>query len=144
MTIQFENLKVQASIAANMWVVGGSPQTKKLQDVLPGIVNQLGPGNLDNLCELAEQFKKQVPGAGGDAKNTQEEDDDVPDLVEGGDFEARGEILKLPQKIIVLLRQILLKKRNVLCYFILPSVASTSFMILTVLNLIIIINHHFF
>nr|ACN25402.1 unknown [Zea mays] len=42
LVIQFLNPKVQASIAANTWVVSGSPQTKKLQDVLPGIINQLG------------------------------------------------------------------------------------------------------
>nr|DAD39824.1 TPA_asm: hypothetical protein HUJ06_014147 [Nelumbo nucifera] len=40
--IQFLNPKVQASIAANTWVVSGSPQTKKLQDLLPGIINHLG------------------------------------------------------------------------------------------------------
>ncbi|CAI9287646.1 unnamed protein product [Lactuca saligna] len=58
--IQFLNPKVQASIAANTWVVSGTPQTKKLQDILPGILNQLGPDNLDNLRKLAEQFQKQV------------------------------------------------------------------------------------
>ena len=81
--IQFSNPKVQASIAANTWVVSGSPQTKRLQDVLPSILNQLGPDNLDNLRKLAEQFQKQVPGA-----TTQEDDDDVPELVEGQTFEA--------------------------------------------------------
>uniref|UniRef100_A0A453JCN9 Nascent polypeptide-associated complex subunit beta n=1 Tax=Aegilops tauschii subsp. strangulata TaxID=200361 RepID=A0A453JCN9_AEGTS len=40
--IQFQNPKVQASIAANTWVVSGTPQTKKLQDLLPTIINQLG------------------------------------------------------------------------------------------------------
>ncbi|KAK8951859.1 hypothetical protein KSP39_PZI003967 [Platanthera zijinensis] len=40
--IQFQNPKVQASIAANTWVVGGSPQTKKLQDLLPSIISHLG------------------------------------------------------------------------------------------------------
>ncbi|XP_037473992.1 nascent polypeptide-associated complex subunit beta-like [Triticum dicoccoides] len=41
LVIQFLNPKVQASIAANTWVVSGTPQTKKLQDVLPSIINQL-------------------------------------------------------------------------------------------------------
>ncbi|KAL4302557.1 hypothetical protein GQ457_10G015490 [Hibiscus cannabinus] len=92
--IQFINPKVQASIAANTWVVSGSPQTKKLQDILPGIINQLGPDNLDNLRKLAEQFQKQAPAAGsGDgATATQEEDDEeVPDLVPGETFEAAAE-----------------------------------------------------
>ncbi|GAV64111.1 NAC domain-containing protein, partial [Cephalotus follicularis] len=91
--IQFINPKVQASIAANTWVVSGSPQTKKLQDILPGIINQLGPDNLDNLRKLAEQFQKQAPGAGAAAAAIPEEDDDddVPDLVAGETFEAAAE-----------------------------------------------------
>ncbi|GMI65260.1 basic transcription factor 3 [Hibiscus trionum] len=91
--IQFLNPKVQASVAANTWVVSGSPQTKKLQDILPGIINQLGPDNLDNLRKLAEQFQQQAQGATGTgAATTQEEDDEeVPDLVPGETFEAAAE-----------------------------------------------------
>ncbi|KAI9173380.1 hypothetical protein LWI28_000528 [Acer negundo] len=90
--IQFLNPKVQASIAANTWVVSGSPQTKKLQDILPGIINQLGPDNLDNLRKLAEQFQKQAPVTGAGAATTQEDDDDeVPELVAGETFEAAAE-----------------------------------------------------
>ncbi|GAB4852630.1 hypothetical protein Ancab_016844 [Ancistrocladus abbreviatus] len=90
--IQFTNPKVQASIAANTWVVSGSPQSKKLQDILPGIINQLGPDNMDNLRKLAEQFQKQAPHANGKvgATNTQE-NDDVPELVGGETFEAAAE-----------------------------------------------------
>ncbi|KAJ6839901.1 nascent polypeptide-associated complex subunit beta-like [Iris pallida] len=90
--IQFLNPKVQASIAANTWVVSGSPQTKKLQDILPSIINQLGPDNLDNLRRLAEQFQKQAPGVGAAAAAQEEDDgDDVPDLVPGETFEAAAE-----------------------------------------------------
>merc|ERR1712205_283920 len=45
--VHFMNPKVQASIAANTYVVSGPSQTKKLQDMLPGIINQLGQDNLD-------------------------------------------------------------------------------------------------
>jgi len=74
---------VQASIAANTWVVSGPSQTKKLQDILPSIINQLGPDNLANLKKLAQQFQKkdnlgEIP---------EEEDDEVPELVEGETFE---------------------------------------------------------
>ncbi|PKA54816.1 hypothetical protein AXF42_Ash000651 [Apostasia shenzhenica] len=96
--IQFLNPKVQASIAANTWVVSGSPQTKKLQDVLPSIISHLGPDNLENLKRLAEQFQKQAPaavadGAAATSANQVEEDGDddddyVPDLVPGETFEA--------------------------------------------------------
>jgi nascent polypeptide-associated complex subunit beta len=74
---------VQASIAANTWVVSGPSQTKKLQDILPSIINQLGPDNLANLKKLAQQFQKK-DNLGGIAE---EEDDDVPELVEGETFE---------------------------------------------------------
>ncbi|CAN1124140.1 Basic transcription factor 3 [Linum perenne] len=85
LVIQFVNPKVQASIAANTWVITGSPQTRKLQDILPGIINQLGPDNLDNLKKLAEQFQKVAPGG---AAAQEEDDDDVPELVAGETFEA--------------------------------------------------------
>ncbi|WJX36738.1 nascent polypeptide-associated complex beta subunit [Trifolium repens] len=90
--IQFLNPKVQASIAANTWVVSGAPQTKKLQDILPNIIHQLGPDNLENLKKLAEQYQKQAPEAGADATTAQEDDDDaVPDLVPGETFETAAE-----------------------------------------------------
>nr|BAC41326.1 hypothetical protein [Lotus japonicus] len=78
--IQFLNPKVQASIAANTWVVSGAPQTKR-------------PDNLENLKKLAEQFQKQAPEAGAaDSTAAQEEnDDDVPELVPGETFETVAE-----------------------------------------------------
>ncbi|KAK8965839.1 hypothetical protein KSP40_PGU022121 [Platanthera guangdongensis] len=93
--IQFQNPKVQASIAANTWVVGGSPQTKKLQDLLPSIISHLGPDNLDNLKRMAEQFQKKAPPSPGAAVTTgsgnalidDDDDDDVPELVPGETFE---------------------------------------------------------
>ncbi|CAL9055256.1 nascent polypeptide-associated complex subunit beta-like isoform X1 [Musa acuminata AAA Group] len=93
LVIQFVNPKVQASIAANTWVVSGSPQTKKLQDVLPGIINQLGPDNLENLKRLAEHLQKHAPGTGAAAKqdNDNDDDDDVPELVPGETFEAAAD-----------------------------------------------------
>ncbi|XP_062213974.1 basic transcription factor 3-like [Phragmites australis] len=83
LVIQFLNPKVQASIAANTWVVSGSPQTKKLQDVLPQIINQLGPDNMEHLKRIAEEMQKQVAAA----QAKEENDDDVPDLVPGETFE---------------------------------------------------------
>ncbi|CAN6802140.1 unnamed protein product [Brassica oleracea] len=88
--IQFINPKVQASVAANTWAVSGTPQTKKLQDILPQIISQLGTDNLDNLKKLAEQFQKQAPGGGADVPATiqeEDDDDDVPELVAGETFE---------------------------------------------------------
>ncbi|KAI3970056.1 hypothetical protein MKW92_029719 [Papaver armeniacum] len=104
----------QASIAANTWVVSGSPQTNNL---LPGIINQLckfafvhfpcflvyfqisllvlvfGPDNLDNLRKLVEQFQKQMPGGAGVIPGTipEEDDDDLPELMAGETFEAAAD-----------------------------------------------------
>ncbi|KAK4860597.1 hypothetical protein QYF36_026897 [Acer negundo] len=90
--IQFLNPKVQAYIVANTWVVSDSPQTKKLQEFLPGIINQLGPDNLDNLRKLAEQFQKQASATRVGAATTQEDDDDaVRELVAGETFETTAE-----------------------------------------------------
>ncbi|XP_024369127.1 nascent polypeptide-associated complex subunit beta [Physcomitrium patens] len=80
--IHFVNPKVQASIAANTWVVSGPSQTKKLQDILPSIINQLGPDKLDNLKKLIQQFQKK-----DNLEGIEEGDDDVPELVEGETFE---------------------------------------------------------
>lgn len=47
----------------------------ELQELLPGIINELGSENLDNLKEIAGNFGGAEAAAGDD-------DDDVPDLVE--------------------------------------------------------------
>jgi len=80
--IHFTNPKVQASIGANTYVVSGPSQTKNLQDLLPGIIPQLGPDSLQNLKRIAQGFQKGGEGAG---------DDDVPDLVENFEEEAAAE-----------------------------------------------------
>lgn len=49
--------------------------TTELQDLLPGIINELGQENLDQLKEIAGTLPGGEGGAGDD-------DDDVPDLVE--------------------------------------------------------------
>ncbi|KAJ7538314.1 hypothetical protein O6H91_11G043100 [Diphasiastrum complanatum] len=77
--IHFVNPKVQASVAANTWVVSGSSQIKKLQDLLPGIINQLD--NLVNLKRIAQQYQRQENAGAAD------EDDEVPDLIPGETFE---------------------------------------------------------
>jgi len=78
--IHFQNPKVQASISANTYVVSGHCETKKLQDLLPNIIGQLGTDNLANLKKIVES---QVPAAGGEKKVAEE--DDAPPLVESFD-----------------------------------------------------------
>ncbi|KAL8166935.1 hypothetical protein V2J09_008434 [Rumex salicifolius] len=57
---------------------------RELEDILPGIINQLGPDNLDNLKKLVKQLQEQAAG-------TNAKDDEVPDLVPGETFEATAE-----------------------------------------------------
>lgn len=79
--IHFVAPKVQAAISANTFAVTGHSSTKSLQELLPGIINQLGPDNLANLKQIAESYtaaQKAARAAAGD----DEDDDDVPDLVD--------------------------------------------------------------
>merc|ERR1719218_254003 len=78
--IHFSAPKVQASIAANTYVVSGHAENKQLQELLPGIINQLGPDNLMNLKHIAESMGGAGAAAGAVAGGSA--DDDVPDLVE--------------------------------------------------------------
>lgn len=78
--IHFKNPKVQAAIAANTYIISGASETKPLQELLPSIVSQLGMENFPGLQNMAAQgAAPSIPEA--DEEN--EEDDDVPDLVEG-------------------------------------------------------------
>jgi nascent polypeptide-associated complex subunit beta len=45
---------VQASIQANTYVISGPSQTKKLQELLPGILNQMGPDSLNHLKKMMQ------------------------------------------------------------------------------------------
>merc|ERR1712017_11642 len=73
--IHFTNPKVQASIAANTYVIIGVAETRKLQDLFPGILNQVDKSVLPSLKKIAENY---TPDA---ADEDDEEDDEVPDLV---------------------------------------------------------------
>ena len=56
----------------------------ELQELLPGIINQLGPDNLANLKKIAESYQVSKDNDPNDAANDEsvDSDDDVPDLVE--------------------------------------------------------------
>ena len=82
--IHFASPKVQASIAANTYVISGASETKELQELLPGIINQLCPDDLSNLKSIAESM------GGGAAAGGDDDDDDVPDLVENFEEAAKA------------------------------------------------------
>mmetsp|Transcript_1067 Transcript_1067/g.2511 ORF Transcript_1067/g.2511 Transcript_1067/m.2511 type:complete len:168 (-) Transcript_1067:127-630(-) len=82
--IHFVNPKVQASIAANTYIISGPSETKPLQELLPSIVSQLGMDNLSQLQAMAGQAAPGAAGAAAAASGADDDDDEeVPDLVEG-------------------------------------------------------------
>uniref|UniRef100_A0A7S3YZ79 Nascent polypeptide-associated complex subunit beta n=1 Tax=Lotharella globosa TaxID=91324 RepID=A0A7S3YZ79_9EUKA len=74
--IHFASPKVQASIAANTYVVSGNAENKKLQELLPGIISQLGPDNLEHLKKIYSSYSNDA----AEAKADDDDDDDVPEL----------------------------------------------------------------
>eukprot|EP00934_Nitzschia_sp_Nitz4_P000780 Nitzschia sp. Nitz4//scaffold174_size87051//6466//6966//NITZ4_005098-RA/size87051-processed-gene-0.84-mRNA-1//-1//CDS//3329538839//780//frame0 len=81
--VHFVNPKVQASIAANTYIISGPSETKPLQELLPQIVSQLGMDNLSQLQSIAQQAGVAGAAAAPAAATEEDDDDDVPDLVEG-------------------------------------------------------------
>jgi nascent polypeptide-associated complex subunit beta len=79
--LHFAAPKVHAAIPANTFAIYGNGEDKELTELVPGILNQLGPDSLASLRKLAESYQSmQAKGEAGD-------DDDIPDLVEGQNFE---------------------------------------------------------
>ncbi|TFK49079.1 NAC-domain-containing protein [Heliocybe sulcata] len=84
--LHFTAPKVHAAVSANTFAIYGAGQVKELTELVPGILNQLGPDSLASLRKLAESYQaiqqnqQRPPNAAAD-----EDDDDVPDLVENFD-----------------------------------------------------------
>mmetsp|Transcript_24928 Transcript_24928/g.64963 ORF Transcript_24928/g.64963 Transcript_24928/m.64963 type:complete len:157 (+) Transcript_24928:24-494(+) len=90
--IHFAAPKVQAAIAANIFSIRGASETKELSEMLPGILNQLGPDSLSSLKKLAQSYGEGgAPEEVADAEEDNSDDDDVPDLVENFDDVAKEE-----------------------------------------------------
>ncbi|KLO14104.1 NAC-domain-containing protein [Schizopora paradoxa] len=95
--LHFTTPKVHAAVSANTFAIYGTGAVKDLTELVPGILNQLGPDSLTSLRKLAESYQniqqQKAPGAsaGGD-----DDDDDVPDLVENFEVEEqKGELEEL-------------------------------------------------
>lgn len=78
---------VHAAVPANTFAIYGSGEEKELTELVPGILNQLGPDSLASLRKLAESYQNMQKGDKGD----DEDDDEIPDLVEGENFESKVE-----------------------------------------------------
>ncbi|EJT96552.1 NAC-domain-containing protein [Dacryopinax primogenitus] len=85
--LHFSAPKVHAAVPANTFAIYGVGQTKELTELVPGILNQLGPDSLASLRKLAESYQQIQAQQAAGAKDKEEDDDDVPDLVENFDVE---------------------------------------------------------
>ncbi|KAH9003427.1 NAC domain-containing protein, partial [Lactarius hatsudake] len=86
--LHFTAPKVHAAVSANTFAIYGAGQVKELTELVPGILNQLGPDSLASLRKLAESYQAIQQGRqGAGAGATEDDDDDVPDLVENFDVE---------------------------------------------------------
>ncbi len=73
--------KIQASYPSNTYVISGPAQTKQLTEMLPNILNQLGPESLERLRSYADTIQNNW-GPGPEQEEEVDDDDDVPELVE--------------------------------------------------------------
>ena len=88
--IHFNNPKIQASLAANTFTSIGHAETRQLTEMLPSILNQLGADSLTSL-RLAEALPKQSVDGKAPLATGEEDDDEVPDLVENFDEASKNE-----------------------------------------------------
>jgi nascent polypeptide-associated complex subunit beta len=95
-TNQLANTKifptVHASVPANTFAIYGNGEDKELTELVPGILNQLGPDSLASLRKLAESYQsmQKEKGEDGGKEGEDDDDDDIPDLVAGETFEGKG------------------------------------------------------
>ncbi|CAI2169610.1 3436_t:CDS:2 [Funneliformis geosporum] len=90
--IHFTAPKVHASVHANTFAIYGQGEDKELTELVPGILNQLGPDSLASLRKLAESYQQfNLDSQRVQSENTAD-DDDIPELVEN--FEAASELKK--------------------------------------------------
>ena len=84
---------VHAADPSNTFAIYGNGEDKELTELVPGILNQLGPDSLASLRKLAESYQSMQGGKDGgeDKKDDDDDDDDIPDLVAGENFEDKVE-----------------------------------------------------
>jgi nascent polypeptide-associated complex subunit beta len=85
--ISYYTLIVQASVPSNTYVVSGICETKKLENLVPGILTQLGPEEMDYIRAFADSMKTDGTNNSKvqellEEDDEDDDDDDIPDLVE--------------------------------------------------------------
>ncbi|MCJ1421737.1 Nascent polypeptide-associated complex subunit beta [Xylographa parallela] len=89
--IHFAAPKVHASVPSNTFAIYGNGEDKELTELVPGILNQLGPDSLASLRKLAESYQSMQKKDGEDGDKKDDDDDDIPDLVPGETFDSKVE-----------------------------------------------------
>ena len=84
---------VQFSVRENLLVVTGSSESKEIKDLMPEILKQVGPQQYGFLKDLIGQAGKGKDGKAGANAAGEDEEDDVPPLVDGT-FENAGKWAK--------------------------------------------------
>merc|ERR1712063_225873 len=93
--IHFSAPKVHAAVPSNTFALYGHGEDKELTELVPGILNQLGPDSLASLRKLAESYQSMQKEKGEDGEkkdDDDEDDDDIPELVAGENFESKAEV----------------------------------------------------
>ncbi|TKA78512.1 Nascent polypeptide-associated complex subunit beta [Friedmanniomyces simplex] len=94
--IHFSAPKVHASVPSNTFALYGNGEDKELTELVPGILNQLGPDSLASLRKLAESYQSLQKGGegeeGGKKAGGDDDDEEIPDLVEGEEFGGKGDV----------------------------------------------------
>jgi len=81
------NTSVHGAIPSNTFALYGQGEDKELTELVPGILNQLGPDSLASLRKLAESYSSLQKEKGEEGGAKDEDDDDIPDLVAGQNFD---------------------------------------------------------
>jgi len=89
--LQIDQNIVHASVPSNTFAIYGNGEDKELTELVPGILNQLGPDSLASLRKLAESYQSLQKGGEGEASK-EDDDDEIPDLVEGENFEGKNDV----------------------------------------------------
>src|SRR3954471_4941786 len=88
----FSHHTVHAAVPSNTFAIYGNGEDKELTELVPGILNQLGPDSLASLRKLAESYQSMSKEGGEGGKEAEDDDDDdIPDLVAGENFEDKVE-----------------------------------------------------
>lgn len=87
--MQYPKPQVQAAVNANTFAIHGRSVEKSMAEMLPEVLSSMGPESMEQLKRLTEQLQAsgQLPNASAGAKEA--EDDEIPELVDGENFEDR-------------------------------------------------------